>query len=352
MTEHSAAAARWRSAMVRVANGALEQKQLAGIRNNRDIITPLTQLLTAINKEFFYRKLQDRVKDNLGFLHQIDSSMTSLVDEFGRSTHFYTNIGPYKILVYQPGTPTFLSSVKEGSDLVATYDSCQQNGPILGMSCACFLADFATHLSYTYQQNCARERLDAHDFHATVYETSLEMGLKMFIDEDQDARGRLLEMKNVLLNISSEHQVPAKQLEFYFYAKDIEAYRGRVGNAITPTTDKTDLCNLFNINVAQIAKHRRQSSTYKQTDDYFEILLGSERRKMDFIKSSSWRVIREKILNENAIFEDLNSARNQLSSDMDTVEKEIQQSYQCKLQSKKPIINETKPVSKKCCVLC
>ena len=348
MTKNLKARALWQSATLRIINGELERDQLRYIKNNNDVLTQLTQTIAILNREHFYQRLQQRVKDNLGFLHKISSTSTPLVDELGRSTYFYVNIGPYKILVYQPGTPTFFSNIQEGSDLVVTHDSCQQNGPILGMSCGCFLADFAIHLSCTYQKQCLERSRDGHDFHPEAYEASLETCLKMFVDEDRVAHGRLLEMKDILLNIGGQYEVKSEELEFYFYAKDIEVYRGRVGGATTEAK-KSDTLDVSDIDCEQILVHRRQCNPYQQTENHLQIRTSGSNRRVEFIKSLPWSIIRENILVKNGIFEDPNSARNEVKNKINTIENEIQQPYQFNSQIKDHIVKTKRKSSMSHC---
>lgn len=349
MTTDLKARSRWQSATLRIINGELEHGHLPYIKSNKDLLGQLTQAIASLNREYFYQRLQQRVKDNLGFLHKINSNSTSLVDEFGRSTYFYVNIGPYKVLIYQPGTPTFFSNIQEGSDLVVTHDSCQQNGPILGTSCGCFLADFATQLSCTYQKQCLEKLLDGHDFHPDAYEASLETCLKMFVDEDRDAHGRLLEIKHTLLNIGGEYEVKSEQLEFYFYAKDIEVYLGRVKDA-SADAEKTDISDVSAINRAQLLMYRDQCNPYQQTENHPQIAMSGSKRKVNFIKSSCWNIIREKILTKNGIFEDPDVARNDLADKIASIEKEIQGTHQSTSQDKDLPVR-IKPSKSTCCTM-
>ena len=154
------------------------------------------------------------------------------------------------------------------------------------MSCGTFLADFVTDLSWTYQKNCLGQALDAHDFCPRVYETSVETCLKMFVDETRDAHGRLLGMKHTLLTIGGEHEIKSEHLEFYFYAKDVEVYRGRTGEKTT-VAEKIDLLDVSDVSVSQILKHRRQFSIYQQTENVLQVAAPSGKKKLNFIKSSS-----------------------------------------------------------------
>ena len=329
MTGVPAPKTQFKTAALDVLDDQLDRGVLPYFQRNRDVLTEFTQIVAQLNREFFYKKLQQRVKDKLNYLHKIDTNSTPLVDEFGRSTYFYSNIGPYKILLYQPGTPTFFSSINEDSDLVATHDNCQQNGPILGMSCGCFLADFITHLSCTYQRYCVEEFLDTHNFYPKVYERSLEECLKMFVDEDRDAHGRLLEMRHILLNIGGEHEVKSEHLELYFYAKDIEVYRGRLNETIA-LSQQADLLDISDVDKSRIFNYRHKCSTYQQPEIHLQVSSSVGQRKLGFIKSTSWGIIREKILKKNGIFEDPNLSRGQLSNEISSLENRIQEPLKTK----------------------
>ena len=349
MADFPSPKSRFRRAAFAILEERLDHEVLPYFQKNRDVLSEFTQVAAQLNREFFYKRLQQRVKDNLNYLHKINTNSTPLVDEFGRSTYFYSNIGPYKILLYQPGTPTFFSSINEGSDLVAIHDNCQQNGPILGMSCGCFLADFITNLSSMYQRYCVKKLLDAHNFHPDIYERSLEECLKTFVDEDRDAHGRLLEMKHILLNIGGKHEVKSEHLELYFYAKDIEVYRGCLMETITPA-QVTDLSDISDVDKSNIFDYRRNCSTYQQPEIHLQLSLSVSQRKLNFIKSTSWDIIREKILTKNGIFEDPNSSRYKIWNEIDSLENRIRELLETERTAGK-YIGTRKPKHKKCPVM-
>ncbi|CAF0744084.1 unnamed protein product [Adineta steineri] len=108
---------------------------------------------------------------------------------------------------------------------------------------------------------------DTHDFHLQIYEASLETCLQMFVDEDRDAHGRLIEMKNILLNIDDQYELICKRLKLYFYAKDIEAFYGRIGETTPTVIENMNLSDITDVQFHQILQHRRGCSTYKKTSD-------------------------------------------------------------------------------------
>ena len=330
------AKAQWKSAVINLVSGEMEENKLPLIKKNRDTVTEFTQVITALNRDYFYKRLKQRVTNKINFLHQIELNQSLLVDEWGRTTSFYVIIGPYKIMLYQPGTPTFFSSIDKNSDLVATHDSCQQNGPILGMGCGCFLADFVTHLSSNYQLKCTEMSLDSHNFHPSIYESSLEESLKIFADEDCNAHGRLIEMKNALMNISGVHEVKSENIERYFYAKDIEVYRvSMVDHRNSQST--LDYSDITANDFKKILHHRHQCSTYQQIDRHLQVASRISKSKIEFINSDIWQKMKEQILVKNGIFEIPEQARGEIRGKFNSIEESIRQRHSMSLQGKSSI---------------
>ena len=55
-------------------------------------------------------------------IKQVESVSNKLIDEFGRVTFFYIQLGNRRFPVYQPTTIMFESSVKENGDLAIIVD--------------------------------------------------------------------------------------------------------------------------------------------------------------------------------------------------------------------------------------
>lgn len=289
------------------------------IRKNQFILQQLTNFTAELNCEFFYEKVRERVNENINFLHVLPISSNPLADHWGRSTYFFAMLGTFKLLIYQPGTPTFISSVTKDSDLVAHHDNCQQNGPILGMGCACFLADFVTCLCRLYQENCSKMKLDSSNFHPNAYEASLETCLQTFVDEDRDAHGRLIEMKDHLLSLGGQKEIKHELFQPYFYAKDIAILRAQkqdsAENLYRPMSSKE---------FKTILEKRNNDRTYQHLENYFDDDRLNVEQGLSFLKSEPWKIIRENLLKKNGIFKDLTLARRWLNITFDLFEEQLQ----------------------------
>lgn len=289
--------------------------QLSMLKKNYHILQRLTNIVVELNCEFFNEKLKDRLRENYNFLHMLSSSNDPLVDSWGRCTYFFSKIGPYTLLIYQPGTPTFLSSVKKDCDLVATHDNCQQNGAILGMSCGCFLAEFVTYLCRLYQDHCSKLQIDSSNFHPKVYTTALETCLKKFVDEDREAHGRLIEMKDLLLTFGGSDEVKYESLWPYFYSKDVNHKYG------DQNWSEMNLSQISSKDYSSILRRRAQYSTYQHLENYFESATSDDEQHFSFINSEIWKIIRENILIKNGIFKDPTLTRRWLAITFDGFEK-------------------------------
>ncbi|CAF1108322.1 unnamed protein product [Rotaria sordida] len=295
--------------------------QISVVKKNHLTLQRLTNFIAELNCDFFHEKLKDRLRDNINFLHVIPTSLEPLTDDWGRCTYFFSIIGTYKLLIYQPGTPTFLSSIKKDCDLVAIHDNCQQNGAILGMGCACFLADFATYLCCLYQENCFKMKLDSSNFHPNVYEISLETCLQKFVDEDRDAHGRLIEIKDLLLNLSGKDEVKYEIYQPYFYAKDIEVLRGEKQNITTNFYKK-----ISDEEFISILEKRDDCRTYQHIENYFNDNSSNVKQCLFFLKSEPWKIIRDILMSKNGIFRDPILARRWLTMTFDVFEQQLQSS--------------------------
>ncbi|CAF3519848.1 unnamed protein product [Rotaria sp. Silwood1] len=296
----------------------LSNTQTSVVKKNRLILQQLTKFVAELNCDFFHEKLKDRLKDNINFLHIIPISSNPLTDDWGRCTYFFAIIGTFKLLIYQPGTPTFISSVEKDSDLVAIHDNCQQNGAILGMGCASFLADFVTYLCCLYQENCSKMKLDSSNFHPIAYKISLETCLQKFVDEDRDAHGRLIEMKDLLLNLGGKNEIKYESFQPYFYAKDIEVLRGEKPN-LTPNFYK----QLSNGEFTSILEKRDYCRTYQRIENYFDDNSSSIEQGLHFLKSEPWKIIHDTLMNKNGIFKDSILARRWLTITFDVFEQQL-----------------------------
>ena len=93
------------------------------------------------------------------------------------------------------------SAVKKQCPLEVFAKGCGQNGPVLGMSCALFLANCMGYLAFIYDQKVKHRKKNPYDFQAEIYDESIKQMLDKFSEEDADAHGRLIEIKKYLLGI-------------------------------------------------------------------------------------------------------------------------------------------------------
>ena len=288
------------------------------VKNNHRILQRLTNFVAELNRDFFYEQLKSRLTDNINFLHVISTLSKPLIDDWGRCTYFFAIIGTHKLLIYQPGTPTFISGVQKDCDLVTFHDNCQQNGAVLGMGCASFLADFVTHLCSLYQEHCSKMKLDSSNFHPNAYKISLEACLQKFVDEDRDAHGRLIEMKGLLLNLGGGNEIKYELYQSYFYAKDIEILRGEKQTNIPKCVSNEEL--------SFILEKRRSCCTYPNIECYFDKTSPNIEQDLDFLKSEPWIIIRDTLMTKNGIFKDSTLARRWLSITFELFEQQLQSS--------------------------
>jgi ribonuclease HIII len=80
------------------------------------------------------------------FISELDDQDEPYVDSFGRVTYFTAKLGGQTIPIYQTGSLMFESAVKEDSQTSVVHNDSQQNGIVLGNSCALFLAKFTSKL--------------------------------------------------------------------------------------------------------------------------------------------------------------------------------------------------------------
>ncbi|CAF4082312.1 unnamed protein product [Rotaria magnacalcarata] len=302
------------------------QQSVSLMKTNRFILRQITKFVAELNAEYYNEILQEQLtREQFDFIHQ---STTPLEDAWGRVTHFYTMIGPHTILLYQPGTPTFMSSVYGNCDLATCHDNCQQNGAILGMGCACFLAKFMTYLSQQYQHMCAQEMVSSNNFHPSLYGKALDICLETFAAEDAAAHGRLLEIKDLLLHVGGQQEIKCELLHL-FYLKDIAVQQQN--NADYDRIVHSRL-RLSQVDFDRLVNRREQYRTYKRFDNYFETATTNDLDKpdsnnggRDFINSELWHTMRDGILNKNNIFKDQDLARVWLKITFEEFEKNLQQ---------------------------
>lgn len=130
--------------------------------------------------------------------------------------------------VFQPGTVTLFSGVKRSCPLEVFAKNCGQNGPILGMSCALFLAKFMSHLSFKYEENMKTAEKNPKEFDENIYQTTLIEMLDIYSEEDADNHGRLVELKKLCLDVNNAEQIEiTEEDEKKFMLNDYRVYKQR-----------------------------------------------------------------------------------------------------------------------------
>ena len=158
---------------------------LSVLEKNKNILKKISKLVSNSTKDYFRERINERLGDELG--NYIISSKMPIYDDFGRTSYFYIKIGNYKLPLFQPGAIMFLTAVKDNSELVIKGKTTErQNGPILGMGCALFLAKFFAKLSKKYQEYCVANNKNCDDFYEDIYKNSLIENLNDHGDEDKD----------------------------------------------------------------------------------------------------------------------------------------------------------------------
>jgi len=115
----------------------------------------------------------------------------------------------------------FESAIKSGSSLEIVHNGAQQNGAILGKGCALFLVRFITNLLKKYYDHCKSHNMSNDRIHMDVYENCLKSNLVDMSDEDMNEHGRLICMKDCLLNINTKSKTNDHSLYPYFHRKDL-----------------------------------------------------------------------------------------------------------------------------------
>lgn len=154
-----------------------------------------------------------------------------MFDQYNRASFFFILIGPYKLPVFQPGTVTLFSGVKRSCPLEVFAKNCGQNGPILGTSCALFLAKFMSHLASKYKETMTVEGKKPSTFDSEVYHNVLIEMLDLYCEEDADHHGRLVELKKLCLDINNAEKVDlTDEEEKKFMLNDYRVYKDRTDN--------------------------------------------------------------------------------------------------------------------------
>ena len=95
----------------------------------------------------------------------------------------------------------FETAIKSGSDLSVVHGGGQQNGAILGNGCAVFLAKFMSKLVLNYNKACIDQDCDNREMNKYIYKEALVLTLMDLSLEDMREHGRLLLLKDKLVNM-------------------------------------------------------------------------------------------------------------------------------------------------------
>ena len=101
------------------------------------------------------------------------------------------------------------SAVKQG-ELEICHGGSQQNGPILGNGCASFLARFAVALAKRYQDLVANKEEQNDELDEIEFKTSLTDTLENMVSEDATQHGRLIDMKDQLIDLMPDKKLFAE----------------------------------------------------------------------------------------------------------------------------------------------
>ena len=190
------------------------------IEDNRNQLKEFSCRIAEANKSFFIEKLKQKLtSDEFCRINSVDGlNEKPYTDRYGRCTHFFVAIASKKFWLFQPGTVMLDCGVS--GDLEVCHGGSQQNGPILGNGCASYLARFAANLAKKYEQKSNQDT----EFNKTAFKKSLTETLEEMVEEDATQHGRLISVKDQLMELSEDKKLTAQQLAL-IYAKDILTLR-------------------------------------------------------------------------------------------------------------------------------
>ena len=91
------------------------------VNSNKSMVQAMSQPIALVNKEFFKQKLMDKLDPELQpYIKSVNTRKGEkpIVDNYGRVTYYYAELGDKRVPVYQPGTIMFECGVVSESDLV------------------------------------------------------------------------------------------------------------------------------------------------------------------------------------------------------------------------------------------
>ena len=127
---------------------------------------------------------------------------------------------------------TLFSGVKRTCPLEVFAKNCGQNGPILGQSCALFLANFMTHLAARYDEKCQENFKDPSEFDPMTYQEVLIELVELHSEEDAIHHGRLVEIQEMCMGIAERdnHFIDLnEETNVKFTLNDMRVYQEKTG---------------------------------------------------------------------------------------------------------------------------
>jgi len=147
----------------------------------------------------FFKDDISKINQNHGYY--IEFVPEGDMDMYGRVTYFLVRLGPDKLLVYIPGTPMFRSGVCKNSPLEVYAKGCQQNGPVLGLSCARWLAEMCCKLGQGYEKYCTEKHCSSTKRNPDCILKAFEKILPEYCLSDANEHGRLIEMMSAFTKL-------------------------------------------------------------------------------------------------------------------------------------------------------
>mmetsp|Transcript_120178 Transcript_120178/g.218416 ORF Transcript_120178/g.218416 Transcript_120178/m.218416 type:complete len:828 (+) Transcript_120178:97-2580(+) len=201
---------------------------------------------------------------------RIEIMSHEFVDDLGRVTHCIVKLGMHTLPLWQPGTPMFASGVLEASKYQVYAKDCQQNGPILGLSCAEFLGDFYCRIVQHYHEECMKMNCNILNNNPECIEKALLNGLEEMCKSDVNEHGRLLEIKRDLDQLLKSLRGPVQRepepMHTYLLLKDIAVSQGKEGLLDDQDIQKITMCPRTPREIETLMQQRKQYMCYPDAE--------------------------------------------------------------------------------------
>ena len=171
-------------------------------KQNIEVMKSISRFICFINRDFFWTIVEKTPLSEIN-RDMIKKSGDLVYDTYGRGSHWYIEIGKYKLPIWQPGTVAYHSAMKKNTNLEINSKSAvncdyQKNGPILDIEDCVFLARFMTDLAQNYLNMCQSQGYDSKDFIPHIYSDSLLTSLQRLARIDAENNGIVNELKHIL----------------------------------------------------------------------------------------------------------------------------------------------------------